>query len=306
MSELGKYFRGTIASSEGIDYSTKNILDIVRLLVSNGTDPMVEDDDGRTILHGYYGPDEPFSFLLRQDMFVVALDHRDQSGHKVIQWQCWHERGKNKEEIGQAQNVRTRNLQGFPVLPVYGRGRGRTALHWALQAFCHCYYNNQSMEELKLAMIRLIRRGADVHARSHNGDGQTPLYQLVWMSRMSLSCHAPRKCQGCAYKERVKEPPLDQWLDILSEAGVDIRKYLQTEKSYRTLAEGSHNGWIDLPYLTLEINENSDRKLKVVDHWFFDKCFCFDEFGHPRSVHEILTAELAFVSTEHMTATTTT
>ena len=121
---------------------------VVDLLLKNGADPLLTDDQGFNLLHSASldGNVYQIAMLLHQD---IPVDVPDAQGHTSLMWAAY---------------------KGFPVVVdvllawganVYARdAQGFTALHWALvKGNQHCIF-------------RLIEYGSDRFAETN--DGKTP------------------------------------------------------------------------------------------------------------------------------------
>ena len=275
---------------QNADISTDNFLNVIRLLVSNGADPMMEDERGATVLHKFYGPAEPFSWLIQQDFFAIDLNHRSHDGATVSMtwlrntWSCYTDWTRQGE-----------NILLIPLRPADVENKpsrfGTTTLHYAILAFCVTYSRDEPLDKIRAVLVQLIRWGADVHAEGFDACGPTLLDWLL--QTCCVDFPSLDKCYFCRWKEN-KKPPLKQWLDVLSEAGISLPEYFRREQSYQQLRDLRRPGsyYSDLHYRTLEIDEQSDEKLRVVDHWVGERhCICFDELGHRRSVEELAKIE---------------
>lgn len=125
-------------------------LQVVSLLLANGADPMIRDDQGYNLLHSATLDGNVFQLTLLLHQPDLTVDVRDSQGHTSLMWAAY---------------------KGFPacidVLLRFGADvhatddMGFTALHWAL------------VKGSYPCIQKLVEHGSDRFARSKPQEGQT-------------------------------------------------------------------------------------------------------------------------------------
>lgn len=130
--------------------SKRGSLKVIQLLLSNGANPLVKDDQGYNLLHSATLDGNLFLLTLLLHQPDIPVDVADASGHTSLMWAAY---------------------KGFPacvdLLLRWGADvhavddMGFTALHWGL------------VKGNYASIQKLVEYGSDLHARSKPTEGQT-------------------------------------------------------------------------------------------------------------------------------------
>lgn len=129
--------------------SKKCNLDIVNLLLQNGADPLITDDQGYNLLHSATLDGNVFQLILLLHQPDIPVDVPDTQGHTSLMWAAYKGYPTCVDVLLRwGASVEARDQSGF------------TALHWALVKGSYA------------CIQKLVEFGADRFAS--NNDGKTP------------------------------------------------------------------------------------------------------------------------------------
>lgn len=143
--------KGGDAQATPVLWASKRFnLEVVSLLLSNGADPLIRDDQGYNLLHSATLDGNVYQLILLLHQPDIPVDVPDAQGHTALMWAAY---------------------KGFPacidMLLRFGADvhatddMGFTALHWAL------------VKGSYLCIQKLVEYGADRYTRSKPTEGQT-------------------------------------------------------------------------------------------------------------------------------------
>ncbi|KAF4167420.1 hypothetical protein CNMCM6936_005036 [Aspergillus lentulus] len=192
-------------------------LELARLLVEKGqVDPMGSVRESG-VIHSYAGPVEAFKYLIHQDEFFVNLEERNRGGRTILQHQIFHRLfyGDSFERIqvlfAAGHHLPDGHIDGDPTYDGY------SALHCAAHVWANAKLreDEHTAQQSELVLRSLLSRGEDIHRISDRG-----YTALTTIGEMIHFCN--------------KSPELNQgviaaWLNLLSEAGHDVKAYCLTE-----------------------------------------------------------------------------
>jgi hypothetical protein len=141
---------------------------IVHLLLQNGADPLITDDQGFNLLHSATldGNVMQLVLLLHQD---ISVDVPDAQGHTSLMWAAYKGHGNCIDILLRwGANVYARDSQGF------------TALHWAL------------VKGSQHGIFRMVEYGSDRFAE--NNEGKTPAITAKEMNAVRAWHNALDEC----------------------------------------------------------------------------------------------------------------
>ena len=217
----------------GPSATAREILDTVRVLVEKGqSDPMIGSNrswDSPSVLFGWYGPSEPFLWLLRQDHFDVDIERRGEvRGQSIFHFKANHYYGPRLilDALFEEEN--------YPRLTEARDNLGCTVLHRAVETWCFLDLrekrgNNRDITAPYTLVRRLLGIGSDVHAQNHSG--YTPLDRIMleiacfWSMRKDTGHHRDVELSGRSL--------VRSWFAALVNAGYSLRQYAETEQSLR-------------------------------------------------------------------------
>ncbi|RHZ67886.1 hypothetical protein CDV55_107918 [Aspergillus turcosus] len=174
-------------------------LQLARLLVERGQVDPIGSAPEFGIVHSYAGPVEAFRYLIHQDEFFVDLEERNRSGRTILQHQIFHRLyyGDSFKRIqilfDAGHHLPGDHIDGDPIYDGY------TALHCAV----HIWANAKLRE--------------DDHTAQQSGRGYTMLTAIGEMIHFSSK------------KAELHQGVLTAWLNLLSEAGYDVKAYCSVE-----------------------------------------------------------------------------
>ncbi|KAF4157464.1 hypothetical protein CNMCM6069_005558 [Aspergillus lentulus] len=192
-------------------------LELARLLVEKGqVDPMGSVRESG-VIHSYAGPVEAFKYLIHQDEFFVDLEERNRGGRTILQHQIFHRLfyGDSFERI-QVLFAAGHHLPGGHIDgdPTYD---GYSALHCAAHVWANAKLreDEHTAQQSELVLRSLLSRGEDIHRIS--GRGYTALTTIGEMIHF------------CNKSPELNQGVIAAWLNLLSEAGHDVKAYCLTE-----------------------------------------------------------------------------
>lgn len=249
-------------------------------------------------MHRYAGPWEHYSWLLNQDEFMIDLHEQDSHGYTVFMSQLVKRSIFCGPRSPWKEFTWTHTWQIEPIDALNVNHSGMTTLHAAVLAYVILWANNDHPEQLRSVIVRLIQLGADVHTES--ASSVTPLDFMVQRLPLTIIL-SPPQCAWCTAKRVWRERPWMQWLDMLSEAEIDLRRYGRIEESKQRARDSyqcvkTYNGLIRSRALSRKLHFRYDAgplglDIECEDYWAEDmpggRCFCIDERGHRRPVEEL-------------------
>jgi palmitoyltransferase ZDHHC13/17 len=143
--------RGGDAQATPVLWASKRChLQVVSLLLANGADPLIKDDQGYNLLHSATLDGNVYQLVLLLHQPDLPVDSPDAQGHTSLMWAAY-------KGFGACVDVLLR--WGADVHAV--DDMGFTALHWAL------------VKGNYLCIQKLVEFGSDRFAQSHPMEGQT-------------------------------------------------------------------------------------------------------------------------------------
>ena len=215
----------------------KHIEGMVRLLLSKGCDPLWWSE--HSILDTYIGPWETYRQLVQKSEI--------QFSNQSTQTKSYSTSLIRLAAYFSSDLVVARNLDHLWEYVYASRGFK-----------CHLGFSHRYRDLLASRMLPLIKNGADVHGYPEDIVTSTPL-QLILLFNIPLEClhgfltatsyYCPENeistsCMACAHQRAIAQPPVDEWLNLLKSAGIDLIKYGEEELAIwniLSLIKSSHN-----------------------------------------------------------------
>jgi palmitoyltransferase ZDHHC13/17 len=142
---------------------------IIDLLLKNGADPLLTDDQGFNLLHSATLDGNVFQIVLLLHHPDIPVDVPDAQGHTSLMWAAYKGYGALIDVLVRwGANVYARDSQGF------------TALHWAL------------VKGSSHGIFRLVEYGSDRFAE--NNEGKTPAITAREMNSVKQWHTALQEC----------------------------------------------------------------------------------------------------------------
>ncbi|KAL9026123.1 MAG: hypothetical protein Q9196_005164, partial [Gyalolechia fulgens] len=219
---------GSVRGRSSTDY-----LDTLRVLVENGGDPMIANDDGDTVLHLHTGAAEQFRYLLQQEASVIETSQPDYNGDTIAERHArwyWAEGPKRAELAWEHENAQRRERYGHgskqpEAFPVTSK---TFLLHETNGHLRHFIKQGGGDFESALSLLRkLVAEGVDIHGVLDEGseDRKTPLAQIP-----RIVSEVEVGAEGLDRETRITSFAIVMWLKVLEEAHVDLKVYAEEEE----------------------------------------------------------------------------